>query len=145
MATAGRWKYFWWCTMQRYCYTYIIPIFTEFYEYITQGSADIHLIKNLFLQRNAHLDMSNMYSGSSVKQNLNGIKSDDGETSPTPCHTALHYIKEVWPHQIAQFLCASCELGWHSTVYIPECTQQFVLGWSYNSELKRLNMSKNLT
>jgi hypothetical protein len=72
--------------MQRYCYTYNFLIFAEFYEYITSGSADIHLIKNLFLQRNAHLDMSNMYSGPSVKQNLNWIKSNDAEISPTPCH-----------------------------------------------------------
>lgn len=61
--------------------------------------------------------MSNLYSSPSVKQNLNGIKSDDGKISPIPCHTALHYTQEVWTCQTAQFLCASCELGWHSTVY----------------------------
>ena len=78
--------------MQRYCYIYSFPIIAKFYEYITWGSVDIHLIKNLFLQRNARLEMSNMYSGPSVKQNLNGIKSDDSKISPTLCHTALHYI-----------------------------------------------------
>jgi hypothetical protein len=85
-------KILWLCTVNTYHYTYSFPKFTEFYENITWGSEDICLFKNLFLQRNAHLDMPNMYSDPSEMQNLNGIKGDDGKISPTPYHTALRYI-----------------------------------------------------
>jgi hypothetical protein len=69
---------------------------------------DIHSIMNLFLQR-----MSNMYSGPSVKQNLNGIKSDDGKISPTPCHIALHYIQKSDHTKLHNFY--ALDVSWDDT------------------------------
>jgi len=122
-------------------HTYSFPIFAEFYEYITSGSADIHPIMNLFLQRNAHLDMSNMYSGPTVKQNLNGIKSDYGKISPTPCHISVHYIQKSDHAKLHNFYVL--DVSWDDTgqctvTGIPECIQLCVLGWSHNSGLKNL-------
>jgi hypothetical protein len=92
--------------------------------------------------------MSNMYSGPSVKQNLNGIESDDGEISPTPCHLALHYIQKSDHTKMHNFYVL--DVSWNDTAQctvsgIPECVQLCVLGLITQFSVKEPNMFKNVT